>query len=339
MSDDTEFDLDALLAEDSPKPSEPAPVLEAVQESEPPRAGETPARPVRPPAEVRQFALGSDSFRPAERLTGLERMGEKIARSLRTVIEPFVQVRTQVAAVPLTTRTFDDWLEAQPQLISLSHYRLQPMKGGMLIAVPADFVVALIERFYGGVGGQTSGAAKRTEFSASEELLLARLLEKVSTIMVEAWREVSPVEASLVQRETSRFHIRFVRPDDQVVVQNFTITPAEGAAATITVLYPLAMLRPIEEQLAKRIHDEAPTGNAAWRGMLAQALSEVTLPVRSILARPEISLQRLMTLKPGDVIPIQIAPRTPLLVASRTVAEGQIGEQDGRAALLVERIG
>ncbi|PZU11534.1 flagellar motor switch protein FliM [Sphingomonas sp.] len=289
--------------------------------------------------EVRAFALGSDSFRPAERLSGLERMGEKIARSLRTVIEPFVQVRTQVSVVPLTTRAFDDWLEAQPNLISLSHYRLQPMKGGMLIAVPADFVAALIERFYGGHSGPQPNASKRMEFSASEELLLARLLEKVSGLLVEAWRDIMPVEAMLAQRETSRFHIRFVRPDDQVVVQNFTITPTEGQPATITVLYPLAMLRPIEEQMSKRVHDEAPSGNTAWRSMLAASLAEVQLPVRSILARPEISVAQLMTLKPGDVIPIQILPRTPLLIANRTVAEGQIGEQDGRAAMLVERVG
>jgi flagellar motor switch protein FliM len=290
-------------------------------------------------ADVRPFALGSDSFRPAERLTGLERMGEKIARSLRTVIEPFVQVRTQVTVVPLSTRSFDEWLEAQPNLISLSHYRLQPMKGGMLIAVPADFVAALIERFYGGSAGPAVAATKRLEFSASEELLLARLLEKVSGLMVDAWRDVMPVEATLAQRETSRFHIRFVRPDDQVVVQNFTITPAEGQPATITVLYPLAMLRPIEEQMSKRIHDEAPSGNTAWRSMLAASLAEVAMPVRSILARPEISLAQLMALKPGDVIPIQILPRTPLLIANRTVAEGQIGEQDGRAAMLIDRVG
>ncbi|QJU56856.1 flagellar motor switch protein FliM [Sphingomonas sp. AP4-R1] len=297
------------------------------------------ATAARPAAEVRAFALGSDSFRPAERLTGLERMGEKIARSLRTVIEPFVQVRTQVTAVPLSTRSFDDWLEAQPNLISLSHYRLQPMKGGMLIAVPADFVAALIERFYGGQSGPQPNAGKRLEFSASEELLLARLLEKVSSIMVEAWRDVMPVEANLAQRETSRFHIRFVRPDDQVVIQNFTITPTEGTPATITVLYPLAMLRPIEEQMSKRVVDEAPSGNSAWKSMLAASLAEVQLPVRSILARPEISLAQLMSLKAGDVIPIQILPRTPLLIASRTVAEGQIGEQDGRAAMLIERVG
>jgi flagellar motor switch protein FliM len=297
------------------------------------------AEATRSAGEVRTFALGSDSFRPAERLSGLERMGEKIARSLRTVIEPFVQVRTQVTAVPLSTVPFDDWLESQPNLISLSHYRLQPMKGGMLVAVPAEFVAALIERFYGGSTGPSATPSKRLEFSASEELLLARLLEKVSALMVEAWRDVIPVEATLAQRETSRFHIRFVRPDDQVVVQNFTITPSEGQPATISILYPLAMLRPIEEQMAKRIHDEAPTGNTAWRSTLAASLAEVTMPVRSILARPEISLAQLMTLKPGDVIPIQILPRTPLLIASRTVAEGQIGEQDGRAAMLIERVG
>jgi flagellar motor switch protein FliN/FliY len=38
------------------------------------------------------------------------------------------------------------------------------------------------------------------------------------------------------------------------------------------------------------------------------ALENVRLPVRSVLARPELSVAQLMALKPGDVIPITLAP-------------------------------
>jgi flagellar motor switch protein FliM len=289
--------------------------------------------------EVKPFALGAASSRQQhQKLTGLERMGEKLARALRTVVEPLVQTRAQVAPLALQVRRFDDWAGELPYFMSLSHYRLRPLQGGMLIAVHPDFVTSLIERFYGG-GGASKPGQRRQEFTAGEELLLARLLEKTVGLLAEHWREVTPVDTALVARETSMAHIAFCRPDDAVVLQQFAIQPADGEAHTLTVVYPLAMLRPIEEKMATRIQDDAPSGAEEWRRSLGEALEEVTLPVRSVLARPEISLATLMTLKPGDVIPIQLSPRTPLLVASRPIAEGTIGEQDGRAALLIERVG
>jgi flagellar motor switch protein FliM len=72
---------------------------------------------------------------------------------------------------------------------------------------------------------------------------------------------------------------------------------------------------------------------------MAGALEQVRLPVRTVLARPELTMSQLMQLKVGDVIPINLSPKVPLLVASKRFAEGTIGEQEGRAALLVESVG
>jgi len=101
----------------------------------------------------------------------------------------------------------------------------------------------------------------------------------------------------------------------------------------------LDFLRTIEEKLEARVHDDDMTASADWRWRLGQALEQVSLPVRSVLARPEISVAELLALKPGDVIPITLPPRTPLLAGARRIADGVIGEQDGRAALMIEKVG
>jgi flagellar motor switch protein FliM len=64
----------------------------------------------------------------------------------------------------------------------------------------------------------------------------------------------------------------------------------------------------------------------------------VRLEARSVLARPNISVAELLQLKPGDVIPISVPALVPLLVAGRPVALGKIGDQDGRAALKIEKV-
>lgn len=292
-----------------------------------------------PPAkkEVRAFILGQETFRPAVRLAGLERMGERLARRFRTMIEPFARARTQVAIESMEINRFEDWRESLPDFTSLSLYRLRPLKGGMLIALEPTFIANLVDAFYGGNG---SGAAPKTgEFTPSEERLLARLTENMIEILVELWSEVTPFSPTLASRETNAAYASLVRPDEAVVIQRFRIVPGEGRPSTISILYPLATLRPIEAELAAKVHDDSDEADSEWRTRLAAALENVRLPVRSVLARPELSVGQLMALKPGDVIPITLEPTVPLLVGTKMMAEGSIGEQDGRAALMIENVG
>ncbi|MBW8743828.1 MAG: FliM/FliN family flagellar motor switch protein [Sphingomonas sp.] len=287
--------------------------------------------------DVQPFVFGQEGPRPAERMTGLERMGEKIARAIRPAIEPIARARVSVTNEPLALRSYQDWQDEQPEFSALTLYRLRPLKGGMLIQIDANFIATLVEIFYGGVPG-ANVKRKSGDFSASEELLLNRLLERISAILASHWNEVTPVELSLAVRETNPLHMPFLRADEMVVVQNFSI--AAGVQPTvISVLYPLSMLRPIEEKLEARVQDEDLAANQDWRWRLGEALSQVSLPVRSVLARPEISVAELLALKPGDVIPINLPPRTPLLAGARMIADGVIGEQDGRAALMIEKVG
>jgi len=333
------------MTKETLEPVDPSAILEALAaaspgidfaieqaESDEPAPGEAGAV-----ADAQPFVFGQDSPRPTERLSGLERMGDKIARALRPAIEPIARARISVNAEPLELRPYQEWQDEQPEFSALTLYRLRPLKGGMLIQLDANFIATLVEIFYGGAPG-ASVKRKPGDFTASEELLLNRLLEKISTILAGHWNDVTPIELAFGARETNATLVPFLRGDEAVVVQKFTI--GAGVSPTvISVLYPLTMLRPIEEKLEARVQDEDLAASADWRWRLGEALSQVSLPVRSVLARPEISVAELLALKPGDVIPINIQPRTPLLAGARRIADGVIGEQDGRAALMIEKVG
>lgn len=299
-----------------------------------------PAEPgaAKAPREIASYALGDSSHHGAERLTILERMGDKVARSLRDAIEPFSRLRPHTPAPTVEITSFGKWQAELPSFLSLSQYRLRPLKGGMLLVLDPSFIAALVESFYGG-SSVAPRARQGHDFTASEEMLLDRLRGKIVGILGEQWNELTPVEPELLAHETSIGHVGFVRPDEPVVIHRFPVKA--GAVETeITAIYPLAMLRPIEARLAEvLLEEEDPAANEEWRLKLGAALAHVRLPVRSVLARPEISVAELLALKPGDVIPITLQPNTPLLAGQHRIADGVIGEQDGRAALMIEKVG
>jgi flagellar motor switch protein FliM len=293
------------------------------------------ARPVQHP--VLPFALGGETFQPVARLAGLERIAERLTQPIRAIVEPFARSRTDVAAQPVETLRFDAWQAAMPGFQSISLFRLRPMKAGLLVAVEPGFVSRLVDSFYGGTG--KGGGKPAREFTATEDQMLGRITDELVQRLVGIWADVVTLSPSLAGRETKAAQLGLVRGDEPVVVQRFTVTPVGQGPGTIALIWSLAAVRPFEAQLAAKVHDEPGPADADWRARMAHALENVRLPVRSVLARPELSVSQLMQLKVGDVIPITLAPKAPLIVASRKFAHGTIGERDGRAALMIEQVG
>lgn len=286
--------------------------------------------------EIEPYALGQRKDRPVAHLTHLERMNEKIARLLRDVIEPIAQTRTKIEAIPLETRRFDEWQAKQPDYISLSLFRVRPVKGMMMIALEPAFITNMVDAFYGGTG---NGLAHKTgEFTPSEQRLQKRLVSAITEVLTKSWQDAYPLEFAFSTHETDVAFANMVRPDEPVVVQSFTIKPGMSKSTRVEILYPLSVLQPIEDQIAMRVQAGADGDDREWKNKLLGALDNVSLPVRSVLARPEMTVAQLLALKPGDVIPITLSQTVPLLVGNRRFAEGTIGEQEGRAAMMIENL-
>lgn len=290
-----------------------------------------------PPADVVAFPLGQKKGQPAPRLALIERMNDRLARRLRDMIEPIAQARARVEALPLETRCFEDWQNAQPDYMSLTLFRMRPAKGNMMVAVEPAFVANMVDAFYGGTSG--GSATKSGEFTPSEDRLLHRLVTGITDLLARTWGEFYPIEFRHAAHETNPAFANMVRGDETVVVQRFSIKPGALRSTQIEILYPLSVLQPIEDQLTSRVHNGAEGDDREWRTRLAAALDNVALPVRSVLARPEMTVAQLLALKPGDVIPITLSSTVPLLVGDRRFAEGTIGEQEGRSAMMIEHIG
>ena len=292
-------------------------------------------------AEVRtaapqSFSFGCDPQRPLAAIPALDRMSERAGRKLRERIEPISRIKPRVTSEPVAIVRFEDWKSAQPEFTSISLYRFRPLKGGVLVAVAPDLVGRLVDAFYGGLGIHTERVVK--EFTPTEERLLTRLSEALIETLVEVWSEVIPVKAQLSSRDTNTAYASLVPAGEPVAVARFTITIGQGRPSIIDIIYPVVALRAIEGQLAAKVHDDGGMTGSEWSERMNAALGEVRIDARSVLARPTLSIAEILNLKTGDVIPVSLPAMVPLLVAGRQIALGKIGEQDGRAALKIEKV-
>lgn len=286
--------------------------------------------------DVQSYAFGRGESQAPVMLSGLDRLGEKLGRRIRALIEPVSGVRPHVTSHAAQVLEYGEWSGAAPGFCSLSIYRLMPLKGQVLLCMDAAMISTLVDCFYGGLGNRPLPA--RGEFTPTEDRLIARLSESIVARLIECWADVLPLEAGLILRETGVGFAAAVQPNDQMVVQRFTLSLNREQEWPIDIVFPLAALRGVEALMGTNVTTDEDQIDPVWQARVARRMRDIRLPARTVLARPNLSLAELMQLKAGDIIPVTIGRSLPLIVGDRIVAHGTIGEQDGRAAFQIEKL-
>ncbi|WP_411339968.1 FliM/FliN family flagellar motor switch protein [Sphingopyxis sp. J-6] len=263
----------------------------------------------------------------------LDAVATQFARSLRELVRALGAPLIQVERAGTEQVAFADWSAGAAPAI-FWRYHAQPLKGPVLLAAPRPLILQLVDIFYGGKGQL---AAEREELTDAEERFAARLGRDMGLQLAAAWGDKLPMAPELDCVTTDPARLAAVRADDELLVQRFTLRGAPFEGQTIACAYPLAALRGIAG--AEPANDtREPAADPVWASALNKALRDVRLPVRSVLARPEISLVKLLALEVGDIIPLAMPRHVPVTVAGRNFAYGSIGEANGNAAIMIEQI-
>ncbi|PJG47951.1 flagellar motor switch protein FliM [Sphingobium sp. LB126] len=286
--------------------------------------------------DVQAYAFGRGESQAPLMLSGLDRLGEKLGRRLRALIEPIAGVRPHIVAQDARGLEFGAWNAEVPASSSIGVYRLAPLKGQVLLRLDAAMISTLVDCFYGGIGNRALPA--RGEFTPTEDRLIARISDGFMTRLVECWGDMLALEPGLIVREAGVGFAAAAQPGEQVVLQRFMISISRDDEWPVDLLFPLASLRAVEPLMGARVPVDEARIDPVWQARIASRMNDIRLPARTVLARPHLSLAELMQLKAGDVIPVTINRSLPLIVGDRIVAHGSIGDQDGRAAFQIEKL-
>lgn len=264
----------------------------------------------------------------------LEGVANQFARSLRDLIRALGAPAVQIERAGAEQMSFAEWSASAAPAI-FWRYHAPPLKGPVLLAGSRSLLLQLVDIFYGGRGQL---AAEREELTDAEDRFAARLGRDIGMQLAAAWRGKLGLEPELDCVTADPAKLAAVRGDDELFVQRFTLRGAPFDGRTILCAYPVAALRGIagDELLPDmQVHGG---GDPVWSGALDKALRDVRMPVRSVLARPEISLVKLLALEVGDIIPLSMPRHVPVTVAGRSFAFGSIGEANGNAAIMIDHI-
>ena len=260
-----------------------------------------------------------------ESFPALDRVGLQFARGLKDYLATLEFGDASMEPPTSHVMPFGHW-QAMREADMLFQFRLQK-KLSVLIAVPLPMLLGLVDLFYGGSGAQ---ADARDALTAAELRFADRMAGQFAAMLAAAWTGMSsgaqPMLGAVALSSEAKY---FCKANEAALVQNF---PSTGIAC----VYPLAALR--AETGASEETSVAAVPDAEWSARVNAAALSIRLPVRTIFARPEISVAKLIKLQPGDIIPLLLPQHVPITVSGRHFAQGNVGEASGRVAIKIENM-
>jgi flagellar motor switch protein FliM len=264
----------------------------------------------------------------------LDRFSKSFARFFGEYAVQIGAGEARVLPLEVVVKPFGAWREeGGAGLAALCRYQLNPVKGAALLRIPETLVRQLVDRFYGGNGDL---GPDRVTFSTAELTFIARQAEDCATMLAEAWADIVPMTVELNRVATDWTDVDFVRADDLIVVQPFTVTGVGVTPSIFEMAYPLDALRTVGQRDAPAHAETQSPGDDDWRLRLTTAVLDTRLPLRMIFAKAEMPFVQVLNLKPGDVIPLNVSTHMPVIVGETRFALGTLGEANGRVAVQIQ---
>lgn len=293
------------------------------------------------PAEVPQGVAAYD-FASQERvirarMPTYDVINERFAREFRSSLSNLLRTNADISAESLDTLKFSEFGRSLPVPTSLHVFRLEPFRGHGLIVLESQLVFNLIDTFFGGKGTGKARIEGR-EFTSIEEVMIRKVVLACLKDLETAWLPVEPVKTVLVRSEVNPQFAAIVLPTDLVIVTRFEVE-LEQSAGTIIVCIPYAMIEPIRSKLVAGFQAEEEDVDYTWQKRLKKIILESEVDFRVQLGTTEITGERLIYMKVGDIIQLDQDADQPLLglIERRPKMEGYAGIQRGFQAFKVNK--
>ncbi len=291
----------------------------------------------RSPGGVRSYDLIAPDKISRGRLPALDRINERWVAEYQQTLSELVQKPIEVTASDVHVTAFGEWLNALPGSASLNIMNVSPWRGAALVTIDAKLLFALVDSYYGG-SGEAREEAERSSISPTEDRLNRILVESLARHFQEAFAPVAAIGFEHQRTEMNPHYVSIATTSESVVVTTLEVTLNEAGGAVSLVL-PLSLLEPVREKLAEDLQTVSPEWRERWHQGLCRQLEQMNLELSSVFLRSELTMRELLSLKPGDILPIEMPRTTTLFVGDRALLRGKFGRSHGyNAVSIVEAI-
>lgn len=273
-----------------------------------------------------------------DQIRTLEFLHETFARRLQTALSAYLRTVVQINMLGVEQGVYDEYVRQVPSPAVLYPISMDPLPGRAALELHTNVVFIIVDRLLGGLG---KGLNKGRELTDVEQTLLETVVWEVLSALKESWANIATLQPRLGEVAFTPQFMQIALSSETVLTISFEIRILDSAG-TMRICIPENVLEPVMSQVtaqafyagSRRTLTRDQTTN------LRRNLDRVHVPVVGELGQTELTLQELVNLRPGDVIPLRRRARDELevLVAGVPKFWARPGLVGRRAALKVTNV-
>lgn len=272
------------------------------------------------------------------RLPQLEVIYERFMRSFRVSLSSALRKIASLTLASTDFLKFGEFINTLPMPTCMSVLRFQNLRGSALMVIESKLAYALVDSFFGGADRPYTKIEGK-DFTQIELSIVRKVVDLAIDDLESAWESVEKIGCSFVRTEVNPQFVGIVPPTDVVIASTFDVE-LENANGTITVVIPYSTIEPIKQKLSSGFQVESDqTDKKLWTTIIRDQLMETDLNIKVNLGESAISLEDLMSLKVGDVIPLNqdATGEFDIQVENVKKFKGYYGTHHGSVAIQVTR--
>ncbi len=313
-------------------------LLAAVSEGELGAVDEKKGMPENDDRVVVSYDLTSQDRIIRGRLPQLDVIYEKFMRSFRVSLSSALRKISTINHASTDFLKFGEFINTLPMPTCMSVLRFNALRGSALFVIESKLAYALVDSFFGG-SDRPYTKVEGKDFTPIELQIVRKVVQLAISDLEDSWESVERIDASFVRTEVNPQFVGIVPPTDVVIASTFDVE-LENANGTITLVIPYATIEPIRQKLSSGFQVESDqTDKKLWTSIIKDQLLETEVDLKVDLGKTNISLEKLVKLKLGDVITLDQDATGDLFLQVEGVKKfaGHYGVYHGNIALQVTR--
>jgi flagellar motor switch protein FliM len=270
------------------------------------------------------------------RMPTLEIINERFARLLRIGLFDFMRRMPEVSVGSVKVIKYNEFIRNLAVPTNLNLISLKPLRGNGLVILDPTMIFTMVDAMFGG-DGRLQTEIEGREFSATEQRIIARVLEVVFSEYAKAWAPVYPLNPEYVRSEMHTQFANIANPAEIVVSSRFEIELG-STSGSIHICIPYASLEPIRDAMSSAVQTNQGETDKRWSKMLKNQMQQAEVELMVELASASLRVGEILTLQKGDFIPLNMSETIQGRVDNVPVFDCSYGISGGQYAVKVEKL-
>ncbi|HCV12299.1 MAG TPA: flagellar motor switch protein FliM [Candidatus Accumulibacter sp.] len=283
----------------------------------------------------RPYNLGTQERIVRGRMPTLELVNERFARYLRIGLFNYLHRSAEISVGSIRVQKYSEFTRNLVVPTNLNLVTAKPLRGTALFVLDPSLVFLVVDNMFGG-DGRFHTRVEGRDFTATEQRIIQGMLRVIFAEYTRSWKPVYDIGFEYIRSEMNSQFANIATPSEIVVSTTFSLEFG-GSSADMHICFPYSMLEPIRELLYSAMQSDQLTTDRRWIMTLRKQLKNAEVELTATLATTTVSLRRILDMKAGDIIPLEIPETVVAVVDEVPLMECRYGQQGGQYALKVER--